>query len=615
MKITNCNCGKLIDCGCTLSFDQYENNTISVLSVGNLVGGDCTIDDYVIDWYREGEYAFTSASDIGLTTPEATMFHPFYGSSAIPVIAGDYTPVVRFIVVDSVVLLVRPVKCKEWCDVDSDLPSLIVVNPLECGTTGGNPIAAYQFRMTFNYTQDWEFSSRTLRIYVGEYTKYIAIYFQAYQVADRIDVYMNEDSEVIQNSSYIVGSRFNTWQTATIPYKIWDSSAKFIIALPEYVAGSYLRVVITPSVLEANPLTNWDLSYKCLDDDLTSECNAFTAAMNEIDTNLFTMVNDVANCRWVFSSPMQYTGSYFASLIAPTLYTYINLIQSTLVSSSFGSFTTVWDSNTKIASVRMPYGRLFINQFFSNEGNFVTTAGVVTLEKTGDVFRWTFNEESDFNRMNNGYVAVLATNWDDNYSSDTADYNHYRYLRIQARYSDVGCGDPGYTVAWYYFHILSTVETGTDGYGKKYFQITAASITNGLTQIACDSAYTNANNIINQANSTKNLANFTATTRCTATGGMLGLLTNKNDTFTTLGYAGFGYRIYVASMAPHAMNRFCTPGRVGGSANSFYWFIFLGIKVEIKDQLDPANNYEISENVIEETGCTETTYNLIYPPS
>jgi hypothetical protein len=613
MKITNCNCGKLIDCGCTLSFDQYDNNTISILSVSNLVGGTCTLDDYVIDWYEDGEYAFTSASDIGLTTPEATVFHPFFGEAAIPIVAGSYVPVVRFIVIAGVKLFVNPVKCKDWCNVISNLPEVIVVNALTCGTTGGTvPNANYQYGITFNYAQDYALASRTLRIYVVEATKYVAFHFEGYSVADRIDVYLNEELTPIRNASYIVGTRFNNWQVTTPPYQISTTNAKFIVPLPAYTEGNYLRIVITPSVAEVNPLTNWLMAYKCLDMDLTSECNAFTAALSEINPASFNFAHNPANCGWEFTFTMPYTGSYSPAVLVPTLSKYLYFAETHTNTAVGGNiYSASLNRTTKAGLMRLGYGRSGGNAYYLAANTFVTTAGIITVNKTGDIFRWTYDEDADYDRMYNGYLTLLATLWDDNYVADTTNYNHYVWLRIQDRYSDIGCGDVNFTLANYYFHYLSTVTVGVDGTGKKYFQVEATSIVNGVTQIACDTAYTSLDNVINAAMQTKNLANFTYTTRCSPLEGPMGFRSYANDLFTTGLFTVFGYYLYTKDMAPHDLGRFCAPVRVGSSSNIFYWFAIAAFGVEITNQADPANNYRISENLNETTGCTEVSYTTL----
>ena len=94
--ITNCNCAIEIDCGCTVAFDTYSDNLYSALSVGNLVGGGCTLDAYVIDWFRDGTHAMTSGKGVaGLDA-----YHPFTDGAAIPVQAGVWTPVLRYVVME-----------------------------------------------------------------------------------------------------------------------------------------------------------------------------------------------------------------------------------------------------------------------------------------------------------------------------------------------------------------------------------------------------------------------------------------------------------------------------------------------------------------------------------
>src|SRR6056297_277082 len=97
MKLTNCTCAKKIDCNCFPYFDQYTEQSVSVLEVGNLISDACTFDEYVIDWYRDGQLVFTSG--VG-NDPDITIFHPMTGDSAVPVPSGTYTPVLRYVVLN-----------------------------------------------------------------------------------------------------------------------------------------------------------------------------------------------------------------------------------------------------------------------------------------------------------------------------------------------------------------------------------------------------------------------------------------------------------------------------------------------------------------------------------
>lgn len=85
VTITNSVCGEEIDCECVVSFDYYEENSVSVLSVGELLGTPCVLEEYVIDWFRNGEHAMVSGKG---SDPDIQTFHPFVGIEAVPVLAG-----------------------------------------------------------------------------------------------------------------------------------------------------------------------------------------------------------------------------------------------------------------------------------------------------------------------------------------------------------------------------------------------------------------------------------------------------------------------------------------------------------------------------------------------
>ena len=234
MILTNCNCGEKLDCGCTLSFSSYISNPVSVLDIGSLIGGTCSLDAYVIDWYRNGEFYITSGEG---GDDDINAFHPFTGTGAIPVPGGTYVPVLRYVVLSGQSTKLFPDKkeCSNWCDFTNNLPEVIVVESLDCGKT--NISGDYQYQMNYVSTQDYSLATRTLNWNLASDTKYFAFRFQAYTIADKIEIFKNEETTPIM--AWIAGSHLNSNDISTMPYEIKGEVIQ-VLVMDTYTTGDYL---------------------------------------------------------------------------------------------------------------------------------------------------------------------------------------------------------------------------------------------------------------------------------------------------------------------------------------------------------------------------------------
>ena len=227
MRLNNCNCGERIDCGCTVSFDSYQASSVSVLSVGNLVGGSCTFDAYVIDWYVDGQRTLVSGKG---NDPAIQAHHPFTGSAAIPVIGGTWVPKIRYVVIGGEVIYNGYRKCDRWCDSLEGLPT-INVSSIGCGMKNLTN-SLYDYLISYNTSQDYSLASRTIRFDLPTDLSavYFAFYFYGQDVADQIDIYLNESEQPL--TSWIVGTRFNTNWWQSMPYRRASINHKVAFALP-----------------------------------------------------------------------------------------------------------------------------------------------------------------------------------------------------------------------------------------------------------------------------------------------------------------------------------------------------------------------------------------------
>lgn len=506
--ISNCNCPEKIDCGCELEFDSYETGTTSVLDVGSLVnvGAEiCEIEGYVIDWYRNGELALVSASEVGLTS-EATAFHPFTGASAIPVIEGTYIPIVRFIVVNGEKIFTSPRQCQKFCDMTINLPE-IEINCINCDTISGNPPSGYNFRITYNSSQDWALAGRKVKICLPEDGSaiYFAVYFKAFLVADKVSVYYNDSTTSME--SWVVGTNNNSWYDSALPYRYNAQEIKFAFSLPEYTSGDYLIIEVVPSVLDSNYQTNWELSLKCLTSSTVFEYDYFDDSAKAYDIDTLSLIWDSTNC--LFKLSMQFANIYPWAFYNTNLGKYCGAS-----GTSYNSAT--YDAVNDIGTISLGY-KIQPNssgQYFGT-GVKLQTDGNVVFAKNGSTFTITCTNATDYNGFKDKLVIMYGSTWytdwvGKSWETDGTDIRHYGYFMMYWITAAVTCGD-NETLWVGYFGVGSTVTYDDINY---IITIEAVPETNDFTSGTCDSSGQLVTTVVNSINVAYNLGDFSHTTRC-----------------------------------------------------------------------------------------------------
>ena len=105
-------------------------------------------------------------------------------------------PVIRYVVVGGVKIYNSPTgtgrDCEDWCTNLSDLPVIIVVNPLTCSSTNAPVTPGYNYRLAYSSSQDYNLASRRLRFDLPTdlSAKYFAVNFIAADVVDKLQIYM-----------------------------------------------------------------------------------------------------------------------------------------------------------------------------------------------------------------------------------------------------------------------------------------------------------------------------------------------------------------------------------------------------------------------------------------
>ena len=548
MILTNCNCGERVECSCTLGFDVYDTPTLSILSVGNLTGGSCVFDEYVIDWYRDGVYYLTSG--IGYD-PDITTYHPFTGSESVVVEPGLYTPKVRYVVMGGEQIFSEPKPCHKWCLDLAVLNVQIQVDPIYCGLigTGDNtPATNYDFYFGYRTSKDWRFATRRFIFMLDANSTMFAYSFRGYTVSDQINIYHSSDLNTPLRS-WIVGTDAGT-NYSSIPARYGSQYVfKEAFSLPSYSTGDYLLFEILPSVVSLNPITEWDLNLKCLDSSINFEYDLLSDSCREWDIDTLNLTYNPSTCR--FEMRMNFSCDFNSINYSNTnLFKYAGLG----VSSSYG---TIRESYTGGTFLEYTTGLNNYGYAISNYYILKNCDDTVYLSKSGSVYTITCLSQVDYDEIKSGYDQLLLTTWYTSYVNDPTDLNYYRYHNVRWVTAPSGCGDNS-TDIYYYFHISS--DFVFDG-GSKTVTITPAVITNQYPAPSglCNDIMNDLNSYINQLTVTINRTDFSNTpTLCRFT--------------YPIGYAVY-HGISLPGMAAQSYTRYNFPSNYGVPLNmnsSFY---------------------------------------------
>lgn len=597
MRLSNCNCGKMIECGCVPYFDSFVNNTVSVLSVGNLVSDTCVFDEYVIDWYRDGEHAMVSGKGYD---PDIEAFHPFLGDESIPVIGGQWKPVLRYVVIGGVKMYPTIKKCQNWCpDLNVELPSVevpyITVTNIECGLknlAGGN----YDYQIKYSTSQDFAEATRTIRMYLSPdgSTGYLAFYFSAVYVADQVEFYYNEETTPLMQ--YIVGSNLTGTNINSTPEEIDITYIASVVNLEDrvYSQGDYITIKVLPSVKEpGNPNTIWTLNLKCLPKGIF-ECNEFNSNMSTIDLNSITASYNDVDCRyefrWTMMDSLPYEHQY------TNFYKYNAFVLSSSQQLTASGVEKMAYLNSKIE------GRGY-SAFLSS---VTELTGFVSYSKIGSNVTFQFDTASDYAYWKNSYQTLLNHTQFANYSTDPTDPNHYKFVNINWRETMSLCGD-NFTSRYLTFHFSSPVSFND---GSMTITIQMLNVANGIVQAPCDTTYERAQQYINNTSNSIAQADFSGTTHCQSTYPFNGSYVRSIPSFET--YREFRY---TRNFYAPSLNSVCDLPLFTMTTTAFYGFFFFYIKISITDMNDPINNFRIESRLNSITGQLNESWTIIYEKS
>lgn len=492
-------CGPVeVDYNCEVNFDFFDPSPVSVLSVGNLVGDPCELDEYVIDWYRDGVHELVSG--VG-SDPDIEAYHPFIGLASIPVLPGTWIPKLRYIIVDGVKINNQPIGCEDWSSIPNLDTVIIVVAPLNCSSTSGNA-SYYSYRINYVATNDYAFASRKLQFDLGGDVKYLAIRFDGNIVADKLEIYFNGETLLY---SVIVGTENNPTNLAVIPKKLNFSSSYKILEIPPHTAGDHLVIEVTPSVTTPNHNTNWALYLKCFGEGTELNCGEIVPSGYAVES--VNLEYSAAKCAYLFTyKPVQYIPDLF---LAGQPLEFLSVYGLNNIQHAMQSYTA--DNINKTFTYELSYRKILYSAGISQPGGNTNhnSLGLVNYKKTGNIVEVTYSDSADYDVVYQSWLALQATAYFTDFVDDNTDLKYYRYILANIYMSEIGCGDQS-TLVKLVIHPNSTLVFN----GTNKLTITLATITNGITEIPCDTTYSNAISLVFTVNNFYNRSNFNYNSLC-----------------------------------------------------------------------------------------------------
>jgi hypothetical protein len=554
---------------CNLYLTLFAQNVVGKLSVGVIASNNCTVGNYVIDWYLDsvspGNLQFTTGK--GPDT-DIEVQHPFTGNAAIPVIGGVYIPIIRYVYLNGILYapdtylgaIVSP-------DLEACLPEITVVNP-SCDNGGIG-----QYAHTFSYTANTNFANATRTLHF-DYTVddlYLAYRFTGYTVSDRVKLtHVNALAVETVLEDVVIGNDINTTNYSVTPKLIKDSNVvKGIIEFPPFIIGSYIKIEITPSYLQPlNQNTSWELGLKCLE---TFTCTC--PDMGIVNVGSISCVDSVCSDTIFVNEPL-------------TCNTDLQYITAT---------PTQISTNHAISQVVL----CNVSSFPSAVNACVNMNGILNITKIGNIFTMDFDNSVDYLAYKSAYFA-LPLSGDCNNPTSIA---YYRRIIVNIRISATNCGD---SVTGFYptFHEC-TVPTFNDTNFTIIWTLPTP-LTNQYPITTCNSCTSQVDSAVNQINGIINAANgiinITTRVRDSIPFNYVTILPPQAQTNSTTSYRESEF-FYRKQLLPASINLCSLLDSCETVSGQLTKIVVGGISTTVTNLSDACNNFEVYNRPPDVNGC------------
>lgn len=596
---------------CDIGFDFYDTNPISEITVG-LVTASCdpSVTDYVIEWYGPGIGSTTVAFTSGYGTDytgDYTYTHPLTGTSAVPVVAGIYTPIIQKIKLNGV----------EYADLNCFNSTTVDVDALTCDNGSGSSNPNYSHSIEFTSTSSVTPQPVTTTFVLDPAKPYFAFRFEAETIYDtlKITFYGSSYSDPIVIEYITVG---NDAPTTNFSPSVTPKLARSLFYVPNQTNfpkvlnltnfninnGDYLEIEVTPNPLNNN--TDWKLYCECLETfncDICYDTN-ITQPVKIIESSINVTLDscNLADITMTFSSCTDSDILRYLMQEGPWLGTSWN--------------KGYWDINNFI------FGDLSASPYIScstSGPGFVLqcnppSTSTITYNKTisGGIglITMTFTDYNDMEDLYNDW-QLRYLQYSGN-PTDCLDVDYYRYfvVKIPLASGSTQCGDStGYKE--YDVHPSAVVTTG--GTGPWSMTITMPTITDCITFNPCDfNCQASKQAIIDQINqsSTAVTNNISITNNVgSRLDGLVDRLQKLNVTPTTISASTFDLSTYLPKYAtetipysgspltliPSLSSQTCTFNDWTFVQNNILlntgYYFYIGLRIQVR-MINPLDNQD-----------------------
>lgn len=577
---------------------------VGYLQVEPILLGSGTLGDYAIDWRvgsTSGTIALTTGNS-GNTDPSIQAYHPFYE----PVQAGELYPVFKYITINGTAYTAYPHTGYDYSpDLLTCLNSLTVLY-LTCrnGSTG----STFFHTITYtNSTMNSAVANRSISYQLFPEITEMSWRFYGYAIADRIKTsYVSGESSTLI-SDWVIGTDNTGYTYTSLPYLYDQESLKmtFTLSAFTYTSGDYILFEVSPSYNDpGNTDTNWRLEIACHGDQGSFNGDVLPSAEY---SRVFTgdsetyMVWNSGQCRY---------DTYIG--------TYSGITSSQVQSSDPYSYMQVgigysfdWEKESIISLTKSSsLSSTWVNGV--SYGSSLPLNGTLTIARDGTAHTvtYTFTDAGDYGFFKEEYYALTgSTDWISTWSPNGAQASHYWYQSSYYRIS-LTSGDT-YSNLYIYGNLHEQTLDFDDG---NYIitvnmvpQVYEYSGTTGY-ESGCDGAATSIyNTYVNTPNTWYSGSTTSWETIWRVEHPWAGLrvsnVTTNNQTTRTW-----------APQLTLAAGTIADPGLLGPrwhyNLGSYYIYKYY-LRVDITNESDAVNNWELYSYLNDETGQTTGTWTLI----
>ena len=514
---------------CNLGFSEYSEETVSVVSVGNLTGNcDNNINEYKINWLGPG----SGSTSIQFTSGIGTNFtydweHPLTGTSAIFAPPGIYIPQVESVYLNGV-------------EFQEDLGALslcfepITVDAFNC-SNGTNPNPIYSHKIEFSNSSQGVIPSNLNAVFeLSGNTNFLAWSFMGLSIADTLKISFSGENYldpivleyiVIGGVGGISDFGVNVFpKTADTPFFV---SKVLNFENIDRSFNDILLFEVTPNPTTSN--TDWTLYIKCLETFNCSSCPSENSPYKIIENSI---TGTTGTCETTLNISFTVSGCNQTELLNSDLFKYLfNAGCQTEITSQFVILQGVnsCSDGTFPYNFNLSYDNATCNQTSvfnlpvecALPGNNYINYNTFSINPTNRVFEFKFETLSNLNEYVSQYNYALQFSG----SSVPTNIDYYRvlYLVIPTILEPTDeCGDSTIKKE-YLLHpatLSSTTGTTSESPYNYTFRITAQTITDelnyGVCSITCDNII---NTFVNSINNsiTASSSNYTAYTTTSST--------------------------------------------------------------------------------------------------